>query len=140
KPEPPIEAFRQLTAAASRAISRKTGLSVAFSPEPSGVHGSELRLPVPSRDLPGREVAALRGIADSLSLNLRHHDNRMHKKRLPAGTMARQVYDAVERARCDALGAKRMAGARLNMAAALETRARDEGYDQVSERDDTLLA
>jgi cobaltochelatase CobT len=140
RPDPPIEVFRQLTGAATRAIARKPGLTVAFSPEPSGVHGGEVRLPVPSRDLPAREVAALRGVADSLALNLRHHDSKMHRRRLPAGTMARAVYDAVERARCDALGAKRMAGARLNMAAALESRARDEGYDQVTERDDTLLA
>jgi cobaltochelatase CobT len=140
KPEPPIEIFRQLTGAATRAIARKPGLTVAFSPEPSGVHGGEVRLPVPSRDLPAREVATLRGVADSLALNLRHHDAKMHRKRVPAGTMARAVFDAVERARCDALGAKRMAGCRLNMAAALESRARDEGYDQVTERDDTLLA
>lgn len=140
RPDPPIEVFRQLTGAATRAIAHKPGLTVAFSPEPSGVVGSEVRLPVPSRDLPAREVTALRGIADSLALNLRHHDARMHRKRLPAGTMARQVFDAVERARCDALGARRMAGVRLNIAAALENRARDEGFDQVTERDETLLA
>ncbi len=140
KPEPPIETFRQLTGAATRAIARRPGLTIAFSPEPAGVHGGEVRLPVPSRDLPAREVAALRGIADSLALNMRHHDTKMHRKRLPAGTVARAVFDAVERARCDALGAKRMAGCRLNMAAALERLARDEGYDQVTERDDTLLA
>jgi cobaltochelatase CobT len=140
RPDPPIETFRQLTGAATRAIARRADLSIAFSPEPSGVYGSEVRLPVPSRDLPAREVASLRGVADSLALNLRHHDSRMHRKRLPAGSMARQVFDAVERARCDALGTRRMAGVRLNIAAALETRARDEGHDQVTERDDTLLA
>ena len=63
RPDPPIEVFRQLTGAATRAIARKPGLTVAFSPEPSGVHGSEVRLPVPSRDLPAREVTALRGVA-----------------------------------------------------------------------------
>jgi cobaltochelatase CobT len=140
RPDPPIEVFRQLTGAATRAIAKKPGLTVAFSPEPSGVVGGEVRLPVPSRDLPAREVTALRGIADSLALNLRHHDARMHRRRLPAGSMARQVFDAVERARCDALGSRRMAGVRLNIAAALESRARDEGFDQVGERDETLLA
>jgi len=140
RPDPPIEVFRQLTGAATRAIARKPGLTVAFSPEPSGVHGTEVRLPVPSRDLPAREVTALRGVADSLALNLRHHDAKTHRRRLPAGSMARQVFDAVERARCDALGSRRMAGVRLNISAALESRARDEGFDQVAERDETLLA
>ncbi|MCW5771743.1 MAG: cobaltochelatase subunit CobT [Rhodospirillaceae bacterium] len=140
RPDPPIETFRQLTGAATRAIARRPELSVSFSPEPSGVHGNEVRLPVPSRDLPAREIASLRGVADSLALNLRHHDARTHRKRLPAGSMARQVYDAVERARCDALGSRRMAGVRLNISAALEARAREEGHDQVNERDDTLLA
>jgi cobaltochelatase CobT len=87
KPEQPIETFRQLTGAATRAIARRPGLTIAFSPEPAGVHGGEVRLPVPSRDLPAREVAALRGIADSLALNMRHHDTKMH--RTPAAARAR---------------------------------------------------
>ncbi len=140
KPDHPIEAFRQLTAAATRAIAKRPGLSVAFSPEPPGVFGDEVRLPMPSRELNAREVAALRGQADSAALNLRFHNPRLHKKRLPAGTMARQVFDAVERARCDAIGARRMAGVRGNIAAALEAHAREEGFDQVGERDDALLA
>ncbi len=105
-----------------------------------GVSGNEVRLPVPARDLPARDVAALRGHADSLALNIRHHDNATHRRRIPASGMARQVFEAVERARCDSLGARRMAGVRLNIAAALESRAREEGFDQITERDDSLLA
>jgi cobaltochelatase CobT len=139
KPENPVETFRQLTGAATRAIARKPELNIAFSPEPMGVHGNEVRLPLPSRELPARELSALRGYADSFALNFRHHDKRLHDQRLPQGQIARRVYDAVERARCESLGARRMAGVRWNLAAAHEARARDEGFDHVSERDDTLL-
>ncbi len=140
KPDHPVETFRQLTGAAVRAIARKPALTVSFSPEPMGVSGSEVRLPMPSRDLPQKEMAALRGHADSLALNVRHHNPALHRRRLPASGMARQIFEQVERARCDSLGAKRMAGVRLNIAAALESRAREEGFDQVSDRDETMLA
>jgi cobaltochelatase CobT len=140
KGENPIEIFRQLTGAATRAIARKADLTVVFSPEASGLTGTEVRLPMPSRELPAREIAALRGHADSVALGIRHHDSATHKRRVPQGALARQIFDHIERARCDSLGARRMAGVRQNLLASLESRARDEGLDQVAERDETLLA
>ena len=59
---------------------------------------------------------------------------------LDRGSHRQYHLDQVERARCDSIGARRMAGVRLNLAAAIEARAREEGFDQVAERDESLLA
>ena len=136
----PVETFRQITAAAMRALAHETEISVSFTPDKSSLAGTEARLPLPSRDLAPDEVAELRGEADAMALNLRYHDADAHAKRMPRGSIARQIFDSVEQARCEALGARRMAGVKMNLSAALERRCAEEGYDQVTGRDDSMLA
>jgi cobaltochelatase CobT len=131
----PIEAFRQVTGAAVRAVSHHPEVTVSFAPEGSGLRGTEARLPVPSRDLPAQEVAIVRGEADAIALRLRHHDDGVHARRLPAGTISRAIYNAVEQARCEALGARHMMGAAFNLNAALEERCRTQGFARIVERD-----
>ena len=128
----PVEAFRQITGAAMRAVAHAPELQVAFAPEPPALRGTEARLPMPSRELPREEVAIVRGEADALALKLRHHDEKVHKRTAPSGAMSRQIFNAVEQARCEAMGARRMAGTALNLAAALEERCRTQGYARVT--------
>ncbi len=131
----PVEAFRQVTAAAMRAISHEPELQVTFAPEPAVIRGNDVRLPVPSREMAKEEVAVIRGEADAMSLRLRFHDEKLHRKRAPSGAMARQVFNAVEQARCEARGARRMAGTAQNLAAAVEERCRTQGFARVTERE-----
>jgi cobaltochelatase CobT len=131
----PVENFRQVTAAAMRAISRAPELSVAFAPEGALLRGNEARLPAPGRDLPAGEVAIVRGEADAISLKLRHHDEKVHAKRAPQGQLGRAIYDAVEQARCEALGANRMHGVARNLGAALDERCRQAGYARIADRE-----
>ena len=136
----PIEEFRHVTAATMRAIAREPELTVTLTPDAPHMAGTEARLPMPSRELSEAEVAELRGHSDSLALQIRHHDDTTHAKRRPQGQMARAIFDAVERARCEAIGANRMTGVKLNLEAALERHCREEGYSRVVTREQTVLA
>jgi cobaltochelatase CobT len=131
----PVEAFRQVTAAAMRAIAREPELQVTFAPEPAGLRGNEARLPAPSREVAREEAAVIRGEADAISLKLRFHDEVLHRRRAPSGAVARQVFNAVEQARCEARGARRMAGVANNLAAASEERCRTQGFARVTDRE-----
>jgi cobaltochelatase CobT len=131
----PVEAFRQVTAATMRAMAHEPELQLTFAPEPATLRGSEARLPMPSREVAKEEAAIIRGEADAISLKLRFHDEALHRKRAPQGTMARQVFNAVEQARCEARGARRMAGTAQNLAAAVEERCRTQGFARVTERE-----
>ena len=136
----PTENFKRATAATLRAISERDDVTVGFGPEAAGVSGSRVRLPNPPRDLPAEEAAQLRGAADSVALRLRYHDDAVHSKRVPGSPLARAVFDAVEQARVEALGARRMAGVAANLGAMLDEQYRRQGFERITERTDSTMA
>ncbi|MGH6945906.1 MAG: cobaltochelatase subunit CobT [Kiloniellales bacterium] len=135
----PLEQFRQATAAVLRAIARRDDLSVAFAPSGQGLVGKEARLPLPGRDLPSEEASLTRGEADAIALKLRHHDPKLHQSRRPSAEAARDIYDAVEQVRCEALGMRRMAGVASNLDSALQQRHRARGLNRAASREDAPL-
>jgi cobaltochelatase CobT len=60
-----------------------------------------------------------RGQADRLALRRAFHDPAVHARHRPAGVRARNLYDALEDARCLSLGARDLAGVAVNVDAAL---------------------
>src|ERR1700740_1502565 len=128
----PTEIFKRATSATLRAIAERDDVTVGFGPESAGVSGSRVRWPNPPRDLPAEEAAQLRGAADSVALRLRYHDDAVHNKRAPGSPLARAVFDAVEQARVEALGARRMAGVATNLAAMLDAQYRRQGFETVT--------
>src|SRR6266853_1779887 len=136
----PTEIFKRATAATLRAIAERDDVTVGFGPEAAGVSGARVRLPNPPRDLPVEEAAQLRGAADSVALRLRYHDDAVHSKRLPGSPLARAVFDAVEQARVEALGSRRMAGVASNLEAMLDEQYRRQGYERITERTESTMA
>jgi cobaltochelatase CobT len=138
--EPPAEPFKRALAAATRAISKTNDLQVTFSPEAPALRGHRARLPLPPRDLPREEVAQVRGVADSLALRLRHHDEKLHQRLSPGGPAARAVFEATEQARVEALGSNAMRGVADNLTAALEEKCRSRGFARVRTQAEAPLA
>ena len=124
-----------MTTAAMRAIAREPELTASFTPDAPGIHGAEARLPLPNRDLPAEDVGVARGEADAMALRLRHHNAELHTARVPTAPGARALYDAVEQARVEAIGARHMVGVADNLGVALEVRCRDKGFARVTERE-----
>lgn len=137
--ESPVESFKRSTAATVRALARREDVQVGFSTEPPGVAGSRVRVPVPARDLNPKDIAPLRGAADAAALRLRHHDNTIHVRRMPLDSEARAVFDSLEQARVEAIGANTMPGVATNLDAALEERYQRLGFDRFEERDASHL-
>ncbi|MGQ9365622.1 cobaltochelatase subunit CobT [Azospirillum sp. ST 5-10] len=138
--ESPLETFKRSTIATVRTLAGREDVQVGFSQEPPGVIGTRVRVPVPARDLNPHDVAMLRGAADAVALRLRFHNSAIHAHRMPLGDTARAAFDAMEQARCEALGARAMAGVAGNLAAALDERYRKQGFDKMTERDQAPLA
>jgi len=136
----PTEIFKRATASTLRAIAERDDLTIGFGPEPPGLSGSRVKLPNPARDLPPEEAAQLRGAADAMALRLRYHDDAVHSKRVPGSPLARAVFDALEQARVEALGARRMAGVAANLSAVLDEQYRRQGYERITERTESTMA
>ena len=140
KPANAVEEFRRATGAAMRAIAERNDLQATFAPGPAALLGSEARLPLPSKSLPAPEVAQTRGEADAIALKLRHHNARVHAKECPKSPLARDVFNAVEQARYEAIGSRKMAGVKQNLRAALEEQCRVKGYARINTREEGTLA
>jgi cobaltochelatase CobT len=138
--EAPLEVFKRATAATVRAIAEREDVTVSFGAEPAATSGPRVRLPLPGRELTQGEAAPVRGAGDALALKLRYHDPALHARRLPQTETARAIFEGVEQARVEALGARRMVGVAENLAAMLEERYHRQGYEHMAERNDVTLA
>ena len=141
--EAPQEPFKRAIAGCLRAMARAPELEIAFAPEKPGVIGAadhgKARLPEPPRRMGARDAAILRGQADSIALRLACHDAPAHHKMAPRAQTARAIFDAMEQARVEAIGARRMQGVAQNLTAALEERYERGRYAEVRQRADAPL-
>jgi cobaltochelatase CobT len=135
----PIDQFKRSTAATLRALAEREDVTVTYAAEPPGLSGTKARLPLPPRDLPADIAAQVRGAADAIGLRLKHHDPALHARRLPVGDQARAVFEAVEQARIEAIGARLMVGVAENLGAALQERYRRQGFDRIAEQTEQSL-
>lgn len=136
----PTEAFKQALAETARTVAGEPELEVTFTPDPSGITGRRMRLPPVSRQLPPKEVALARGKADAHALRLRHHNSYMHTTRMPEGDMAREIYDALETARCEAIGVRDMPGMARNLDASLSEVAERSNWAGLTSTDEAPLS
>jgi cobaltochelatase CobT len=137
--ESPTEPFKRAVAGCMRAIARKPDLEISFAAERPGLAGGKARLPEPPRKLTKAEAAIVRGHSDSIALRLALHNPSVHRRQQPGGQQARAVFEAIEQARVEAIGARRMEGVAGNITAMLDDRYHRGKLDQVSARSDAPI-
>ncbi len=137
--EAPTEPFKRAVTSCLRAIARQPEVEVAFAAERPGLAGGKARLPEPPRRLNREDAAIVRGHADSIALRLACHDASVHRKLMPGGQQARAVFEAVEQARVEAIGARRMQGVAQNLTAMLNDKFHRGKFDEVTDRADAPL-
>ncbi len=137
-----LDRFRAVLAGATRAIARDADAEVVFASDASGQSpGKVARVVSPGPGLEPRLVAEARGQADALALRLRHHDPRLHAARAPVSDSdAREVFDALEQARVEALGARAMDGVRANLNDLADARVRMDAITRARTLEEVPLA
>lgn len=138
--EAPTEPFKRAVTACLRAIAKKTELEVTFAAERPGLAPGKARLPEPARKMTKRDAAIVRGHADSIALKLACHDPKMHRTLMPGNQQARGVFEAVEQARVEALGSRRMAGVAKNLTTMLDDHFHRGKFDEITDRADAPLS
>ncbi len=119
-PESPIEPFKRALANAARSLAEMPDLEIVYSGEGPLLRGKRAVLPHPPRDLTSADAARIRGLADQMALRLAHHDIAAHNKARPASALGAPVYDALEQARIEAIGANALGGVKDNLRAVHE--------------------
>jgi cobaltochelatase CobT len=135
-----IDLFRRVLAGASRAIARDSDVEVVFASDNAAASGKTARVPSPGPALEPRLVAEARGAADSAALRLRYHDPAIHARSAPMDMDARAVFDALEMARVEALGARTMGGVRDNLTQLTEARVRSDAIVRARNAEEVPLS
>ncbi|MDA9990630.1 cobaltochelatase subunit CobT [Paracoccaceae bacterium] len=136
----PADPFKKALAEATKSMAHEPDLNVTYSVDPAGVSGDNMSLPQVSRRMSHDEVLLARGTADALALNIRYHNAKTHSKYAPDGNMAKEIYESMETARCEAMGARIMPGTASNIDAKILSEAHSLGYENVTDRGSVPLA
>lgn len=134
------DAFKKALAETTRALADDAELAVNFVAN-HGFNTQEdaLFLPQISRNFTDKELMSLRGRADAFALRKRFHNRSIFEKYCPEGKVARDIYEVLECARCEAIGAKYMPGTAVNIDHKIE----EEAITKITQKKDnnaSLLA
>ena len=140
KPDNPADPFKKALAEATRVMADDPEIAVTYSVDPPGVTADGMRLPQVTRRMTRDEVLLARGTADAYALRRRHHDAGTHSRYAPTGQLARDIYEAMEMARCEAVGARRMPGTLGNIDAMIDAETKKKGYDRITDPSEAPLA
>jgi cobaltochelatase CobT len=132
--ESPTDVFKRALTQATRSIAEQPELEVVFSGEGPVLHGNKAVLPHPPRELSGPEATRIRGLADQMALRVAHHDATVHTRSRPKSAEGAAVYDSLEQARIEALGANALMGVRENLKVVWETNMARRGMDHLVDR------
>src|ERR1700726_1530037 len=138
--EAPTEPFKRAVTACLRAIAKTPELEVTFAAERPGLAPGKARLPEPARKMAKRVAGFVGEHPDSIALKLPCHDPKVHRKLMPGNPQARGVFEAVEQARVEALGSRRMAGVAKNLTAMLDDHFHRGKFDEITDRADAPLS
>ncbi|WP_323006317.1 cobaltochelatase subunit CobT [Pseudorhodobacter sp.] len=135
----PADPFKKALAEATKVMANDPEMTVTYSVDPSGMTKEGVRLPQVSRRMTRDEVLLARGTADAFALRRKFHNEATATKYAPTGTLARDIYDAMETARCEAVGARAMPGTAGNIDAKIAHEAARKGYAEITQAADAPL-
>ena len=135
-----IDLFRRALAGAARAIAKDPEVEVIFATDVAQASGKTARVASPGPGLEPKLVAEARGAADSAALRLRYHDPRLHARVAPMDVEARAVFDSLENARVEALGARAMGGVRDNLRHLTDARVRGDAIVRARDAEEVPLS
>jgi len=120
----------RMTSAAARAVAGRRGLEVELAPGPVCLEDEVARIPPPPQEPDRHDVMRVRGQADALALRYKYRDRHIRAMERSLPQPAREIFAALEQARCEALGTGAMVGVDHNLQAALDRRCRSQGWER----------
>ncbi len=128
------EPFKRALVQATRSLAESPELEISFGADGPRLAGQKAVLPHPPRDMSPEQAAQLRGQADRLALRVAHHHTGRHARGRPMDPTSGEVFDGLEQARLDAIGARTLGGVAANLQAALTAQVEKSGIGRIEDR------
>ena len=109
------EPIKKALSETTRAISKKNDLTINFENEATKINQNTIQLSRISNDNSRNDIIFARGEADSKALYIRYHDESIDQKYAPKGDIALNLFNEMEKARCEAIGGSIYPGAAKNI-------------------------
>ncbi|MCB9994738.1 MAG: cobaltochelatase subunit CobT [Hyphomicrobiaceae bacterium] len=136
----PAALFKAAVGTTVRTIGADAELEVTFTSDRPIMTPGKVRLANLPRIPTKHDIMVARGQADAMAMRVAAHDIKTHNRRAPHDPEARAAFDALEQARVEALGCRRMAGMKINIGEMLEERLFRAKLAHVTEKEDAPLA
>ena len=94
---------------------KKNNLTINFENEATKINQNTIQLSRISNDNSRNDIIFARGEADSKALYIRYHDESIDQKYAPKGDIALNLFNEMEKARCEAIGGSIYPGAAKNI-------------------------
>jgi cobaltochelatase CobT len=135
-----VDGFRRALAVATRAIAGERELEVRFAETEPSLEEEAIILRELGERPSRRSIAIARGEADALALAKACHRPEIHRQLRPGGGEALEIFEALERVRVEAIGARRMAGVARNLDAKWQDHFSDPRYKRMKSQDEAPLS
>ena len=109
------EPVKKALSETTRAISKKNDITINFENEATKNNQNTIQLSKISNNNSGNDIIYARGEADSQAMYIRYHDELIDHKYAPQGDMALNLFNEMEKARCEAVGGSIYPGAAKNI-------------------------
>ena len=109
------EPVKKALSETTRAISKKNDLTINFENDATKINQNTIQLSRISNDNSRNDIIFARGEADSKALYIRYHDESIDQKYAPKGDIALNLFNEMEKARCEAIGGSIFPGAAKNI-------------------------
>ncbi len=136
----PADPFKKALADATRTLAEDFDMTVTYSVDPAGMNREGIRLPQVTRRMTQSEIMLARGTADAFALKRKFHNEAVAARYAPSGPLAREIFEAMETARCEAMGARMMPGTAGNIDAKIANEAERKAYASVTRAEDAPLS
>ena len=110
-----INNFKRSLAITVKSIGKEKDAKINFVTENSSINGKEINLTLPRPTTLKKDLNYLRGEADSMALELRLHNSKIHQRFTTGNNITNKIFDSIEQSRYEAKGSKIFKGIRNNI-------------------------
>ena len=110
-----VDQFKKSLSAAVKSIGKSQELEVDFIDDDPSIVGNKINLKIPNISSIKNNVNYLRAEADSLALEARLHDSKIHQKYISYNNIGDKIFKAIEKSRIEANGSKIFKGVKSNI-------------------------
>ena len=110
-----VDQFKKSLSAAVKSIGKSQEIEVDFIDDEPSIDGNKINLKIPNISSIKNNINYLRAEADSLALEARLHDSKIHQKYISYNNIGDKIFKAIEKSRIEANGSKIFKGVKLNI-------------------------